>query len=100
MGDIQFDGWRNNDKKLVLILLAGSKKVITRNWLKPHLPTIDGWIDIIYEIYIMERLSYSLQVQKDRFYKIWSKWTEYVKPIRPDFSYIIGKGQANSVVLT
>ena len=86
MGDIQFDGWRNNDKKLVQILLAGSKKLITRNWLKPHLPTIDEWIDMIYEIYVTERLSYSLKVQKDRFYIIWSKWTEYIKPIRMDFS--------------
>lgn len=90
MGDIEFDGWRNNDKKLVQILLAGSKKVITRKWLKPHLHTIDEWIDITYEIYIMERLSYSLKVQKDRFYKIWSKSTEYVKPTRPVFSSIIG----------
>ena len=86
MGDIQFDGWRNNDIKLVQILLAGSKKLITRNWLKPHLPTIDEWIDMIYEIYVTERLSYSLKVQKDRFYIIWSKWTEYIKPIRMDFS--------------
>ncbi len=85
-GDISFDGWNNNDKKLVQILLTASKKAITRKWLKPTPPTIDEWIDIIYEIYVMERLSFSLKVQKEKFYKIWTKWTEYVKPIKPDFT--------------
>lgn len=73
MGDFFSDGGTINDKKLVQILLAASKKAITRKWLKPHCPTIDDWIEIIYQIYILERLSYSLKVQKEQFSKICSK---------------------------
>ncbi|KAF7670391.1 hypothetical protein LDENG_00287270 [Lucifuga dentata] len=57
-----------------------------RKWLKSESPTIDEWIEIIYEIYIMKELSFSLKVQKEIFFQIWIKWTEYIKPIRSDFS--------------
>lgn len=43
------------------------------------------WIDIVHEIYIMEKLSFSLRVQNEKVYRIWTKWTEYVKPVRSDF---------------
>ncbi len=86
MGNILFEGWNTNDKKLTQILLAAGKKAVTRKWLKPEPPTIDEWIEIIYEIYIMERLSFSLKVQKEKFYQIWTKWTEYIKLVRSDFS--------------
>lgn len=85
LGDILLDNWATNDKRLLCILLVASKKAITRKWLRVEPPTIGEWIDIVYKIYIMEKLSFSLKVQKERFYKIWTKWTEYVKPIRLDF---------------
>lgn len=28
----------------------------------------------------MEKMSYSLKVEKEKFYEIWTKWTEYIKP--------------------
>lgn len=31
LGNIALDGWNNKDQKLLLILLAASKKVITKN---------------------------------------------------------------------
>lgn len=33
----------------------------------------------------MAKMSYSLKVEKEKVYEIWTKWTEYVKPIRSDF---------------
>lgn len=53
MVDISFDGWNIDDKELVQILLAASKKVLTRKWLKSEPPTIDEWTEILYEIYII-----------------------------------------------
>lgn len=86
LGNIMFEAWNTSDRKLLAMLLAASKKSITRNWLKAETPTIDEWVDIVYEIYIMERISFSLKVEKEKFYKIWTKRTEYVKPIRSDFT--------------
>lgn len=47
---------------------------------------MNDWFDFVYDIYVMEKISYSLKVEKEKFYRIRSKCTEYVKPIRPDFS--------------
>ena len=85
LGNILFETWNIKDKKLLAILLAASKKCVTRKWLKVDPPTIDEWIEIVYEIYVMEKISFSLKVEKDIFYKTWTKWTEYVKPVRSDF---------------
>lgn len=73
-------------KKLLAILLAASKKSIMRQWLKIDPPTIDEWTGIVHEIYVMEKILFSLRVEKDKFYRIWTKWTEHVKPIRCDFT--------------
>lgn len=85
LGSILYDMRSSNDKKLLAILLAASKKAITRKWLKIEPPTVEEWIDIVHEIYIMEKISFSLKVEREKFYRIWSRWTEYVKPVRYDF---------------
>ena len=85
LGNLPVEAWNTKDKKLLAILLAASKKSVTRKWLRIEPPTIEEWTGIIYEIYIMEKISFSLKVDKEKFYKIWTKWTEYVKPIRSDF---------------
>lgn len=85
LGDLMFETWSIKDKKLLAILLAASKKSITRKWLKVEPPTIDEWIDIVHDIYVMEKISFSLRAEKEKFYRIWTKWTEYVKPTRSDF---------------
>lgn len=62
MGDIAFEVWSVNDKKLVM---AANKKVVTRKWFKSEPPTTEEWIEIIYITYRMENMyffffSYSL----------------------------------------
>ena len=89
LGNIPFEMWNSDDRKLMLILLVASKKAITRKWLKPEPPTVDEWIDIIHDIYIMEKLCFSLRIQKEKFLWIWTRWTEYVKPIRSDFFLMV-----------
>ncbi|KAA0717294.1 hypothetical protein E1301_Tti012252 [Triplophysa tibetana] len=85
LSNVDVNNWRNKDKSLLWILLAAGKKTITRKWLKPDLPTIDEWINIIQDIYKTEKLSFTIRSQRDMFYTIWTKWTEYVKHVRSDF---------------
>lgn len=87
IGNISFDSWDYRDKKLLLILLVASKKAISRRWLKQDSPTIGEWLDVVHDIYKMEKLSYSLKIQTVTFSRIWSKWTGYVEHIglRSDF---------------
>lgn len=70
--------WEKSGIRLLPIVLIASKKAITRKWLKVEPPSQEDWINIINEIYNMEKLS-------SKFYEQWSKWTEYVKPTRSDF---------------
>lgn len=81
--DLQLNS--NKEKKLIHILLTAAKKAITRKWLKPERPTIENWIDVVKDIFTMEKISFTLKLQLDIFYPMWSKWTEYVKPVRFDF---------------
>ena len=76
---------QRKDTKLLQALLAASKKSITRKWLNTTPPTVEDWQSVILEIFKMEKLTYSLRVQKDRFYQIWHKWIEFITPIRADF---------------
>ena len=64
--------WNIKDKKkLMAILLVASKKSVSRKWLKIEPPTIDEWIEVVYEIYAMEKISFSLKVENETFYNIW-----------------------------
>ncbi len=73
------------DKYLLRVLLVGCKKALTRKWLRKDKPTINEWIDIIYDIYVMERITFKLKNQTDIFEENWSKWLCYVSTLRPDF---------------
>lgn len=81
LGNLGFETWNLNDKKLLAILLAASKKAVTRKWLKVDPPPP--------QIYVMEKISFSIKVEKEQFYKIWTKWTEYVKPISFDYICVL-----------
>ena len=85
LGKLPFSLLDSNDKKLILILLVASKKAITRKWLKPQPPTSEEWIEILHDIFKMEKLTYTLRSQEEKFFWIWTKWTEYIKPVRSDF---------------
>lgn len=62
------------DKYLFSVLSVASKKAITRLWLKEDTPTIDEWIDVIYTIFVMERITFRLKCQADSFEEYWLKW--------------------------
>ena len=59
-----------NDKKLLKALLAASKKAVTRKWLCVEPPQLLDWYDIVHEISIVEKLTYSLRIQIGKFCQI------------------------------
>lgn len=85
LGSMDLEDWNHNDKRLLLMLLTASKKAITRRWLKPDPPQLNDWLDVIHDIYVMEKMTYSLRIQIEKFSGIWIKWTGYISHIREDF---------------
>ncbi len=76
---------RRGDIKLLQALLAASKKAITRKWFNPAPPTLEEWFGIVLKIFKMEKLTYCLRIQKDKFQQSWIQWIDFVTPIRADF---------------
>lgn len=50
---------QKQDRYLLQILLAASKKAITKQWLSQESPTISEWIEIVQEIYVTEQIIFS-----------------------------------------
>lgn len=78
---------KSEDIKQLRALLAASKKAILRRWLSPTPPHIEEWLQIILDICKIEKLTYSLRIQKDKFNKIWNKWVRYISPDQTTFNY-------------
>lgn len=77
LGNLTQDIIRGEDKYLVMVLLAASKKAVTRLWNKPNPPTQKQWLGIVEEIYEMEKLTHILRIQEVLFDVKWEKWLEY-----------------------
>lgn len=67
----------HKDKYLLKILLASSRKSITRKWLQIDLPKLDQWCGIVKEIYSMERLTFVLRLELEKRTERWEKWIVY-----------------------
>ncbi|KAF3835661.1 hypothetical protein F7725_028219 [Dissostichus mawsoni] len=85
LGALPPEMFSSRDRYLFRILSAACKKAITRMWLKPGKPTLDEWIDIVYDIFKMERIVLALRLQQGIFLSRWEKWLIYATPIRPSF---------------
>lgn len=70
---------QDTDWYLIKILLAASKKAITRKWHKEDPPTRRNWLEIIDEIHGMERLTHIIKLQRSLWESRWKKWTVYKK---------------------
>ena len=73
------------DQYLLRVLLVTSKKAITKKWLTNVIPTMNEWIDLIYSVYIMERITFNFRSQGEIFTDYWFKWIAHVSTRRPDF---------------
>lgn len=69
----------NADQRYVLhILLMLARKIITVNWKNVKSPTISEWKQKLKQVYIMERMTASLQMKVDLFNQRWSIVKEYL----------------------
>jgi len=67
------------DKYLLKILLTASKKAITKKWLVKDPPTKGEWINIVNDLFRMERLTFSLRLCSEKSDNYWSKWVLHMK---------------------
>lgn len=72
-------------KYLLRVLLVAAKKAITRRWLQKDPPSINEWIDVVYEVFKMERITFVMKNQQDKFNHDWMIWLYFVARKRPDF---------------
>ena len=72
------DGLRSEDRYLLKIFLAASKKAITRFWLQKRCPTALSFVDIVKQLHLMEQMTYSVRLQKEQGEKRWKKWYMYL----------------------
>lgn len=64
------------DVYLLKIFLVACKKAVAKCWLHP--PTLDLFIGIVNYIRSMEKMTYTLRLQKNKGEKYWSKWVCYL----------------------
>ena len=57
---------------LLQILLVAAKKTITIKWLKKEPPNQAEWLTTIRNIYTMEKMTYSLRLQRELFIERWA----------------------------
>ena len=57
---------------------------------------MDDWINLVNEIYVMEKMTFSIRLKMTKFVKFWLKWVNYKKSVRPEFVEI----QCERVLLT
>lgn len=46
------------------ILSAACRKAINRQWHKAQTPTVNEWLDIVDEIFMMERITFNLTLER------------------------------------
>lgn len=85
LGALPLDRVGSQGGHLFRILSAAARKAITRRWLKPQVPTVDEWLDIVYDIFKMERITFSIRMHQSKFIKRWESWIEYITPVRSSF---------------
>lgn len=77
LGYIPEDEVQGEDTYLLKVLLAASRKAVTRAWLKVDPPTQEDWLSTVEEIYSMEKFSHCLKMREELFGRKWVKWLWY-----------------------
>ncbi len=70
-------GISKNETYLLKIFMVASKKTITKCWHQKNTPTIAALVNIINSIRLMEKMTFTLRLQKEKGDAYWSKWDCY-----------------------
>lgn len=49
------------------ILLKSSKKALTRKWMSTNAPTVENWINVIHNIFMMEKFTFSSRLGEEKY---------------------------------
>lgn len=60
------------------ILLVARKKAITKKWMIDELPTLEDWINLVNDISQMERHTFALRLEYDKYEESWKPWTDFI----------------------
>lgn len=84
--EVLYLGKENQEIKYIFrIMVVVAKKAITRKWLKKDPPKIEDWVDVMLDIYRMEKLTFSARLKSETFKNYWENWIDFVSPLRVDF---------------
>lgn len=78
LGIIPKDVYNAEQRYTLRILLLVAKKMITVNWRDVKPPTIGQWTQRLKNVYLMERMTASLQLKMDTFDRRWSRVSRYL----------------------
>ena len=67
-----------DDAYLLKVLLAASKKAVTKCWLQKNSPTVGLFVNIVKQLHLLERITYSIRLQKELGEKRWGKLSVYL----------------------
>lgn len=85
LGRLDMQGKKNLNCKMFQIMLLAGKKGITRKWQKVEAPRKENWVDVMHDIYIMEKLTSTCRFEMDKFERLWNGFLKFIRPIRSDF---------------
>lgn len=67
----------HNHNYLLKILLTCSRKAITRKWWQVAPSTSVQWRGLVNEIYGMERITFVIRLELEKFTELWEEWIMY-----------------------
>lgn len=63
-------------------MLTASKKVITWKWMSNKPPTLEEWIELIQDVAQMEKLTFALRIDHDKFEECWKPWKDFINTLK------------------
>lgn len=69
---------RPGEKYLFRIMLVSAKKAITRKWLNKDVPGINEWIEVMLDVYRLEKLTFLTRFKTDLFKNYWKGGVDFV----------------------
>lgn len=84
-GSIYSVKMNKDTKRLFGMLSLAARKCISQKWLNPIPPSLDDWYSNVYSIFTMERITWYVKLEIEKFDKIWEKWRSYIILKRPEY---------------